>query len=201
MDTKFHFLTGDRDVRQCGGKWYRQLDDTTYHVIELINMWDATGEEDQSQYNVSLAEIDLMNYSEKSIKSAVDSCGYVDNDNPLNVLMVIEAIHSYGQYAPMGDWNGDNYKQLLKQAKNESHRLDDRDYHVAQMNRPVNRIGSTAFEYMQGDTTSAMIRSIANGEITGRIMGKMHGLNENDLQSITPDMKDFSLSGEYEGDN
>lgn len=188
---------GDVNYRQYGGKWYRKIDDTTYHIIELINMWDATGEEDQSQYNVSLAEIDLMNISDDQIKRCVDSCGWLNNDN-LSELMVIESIHSYGIYAPMGDWNGNNYKELLKQAREESHLLDDSNYHTSQMNRPVNKLGSTAYEYSIGDFNSAMIRGIASGDKSAKIIGKIHGLSEEDQKQITDDYKDFSLYGKYQ---
>ena len=191
---KFKFLTGDINWQTYGGKWYKQVVSSTYHIIELINMWNATGEEDQDKYVVELREIDLSHLSEKQIKESVESCGWINEEN-INTLMVIESIHSYGYGAPMGNWSGNNYSKLLKLARDESNQLSDDDYHENQMNRPVNKLGSTAREYAQGDTISAMIRGIANNNMDAKILGKIHGLKSEDIQEIQSDesLKNFNL--------
>lgn len=196
--SKFHFLTGDINFTLYGGKWYRKVSGTCYHVIELINMWEATGEEDQNKYHVSLAEIELQNIPTHEIESAWASCGWDESRKPENALQVVEAVHDYGCYAPMGNYNGNNYKNLLKQAKEESYLLDNSDYHSQQLNRPVNMLGSTALEYSQGDFQSAMLRGIFSGNVAARIVGKMHGLKEDDLntlQSTTKEERDALLRG------
>jgi len=120
---RFRFLMGDVNWQDYGGKWYRQLDDTTYHVIELINMWDATGEEEQDKYVVELREIDLLKLPESQIKSAIGSCSWINDDN-LDFRLMLEAIHGYGYGAPMGDYSGNNYSKLLVRAKRESYNLE-----------------------------------------------------------------------------
>lgn len=192
----FRFLTGDVNYTTYGGKWYRKIDSNdsiVYHVIELINMIEATGEEDQDTYNVSLQEIDL---STCDIASALKCCSY-ENESNLSELIIVESISSYGSWAPMGSWEGNNYKILLQKARAESHSLDNYDYHEKQLERPVNQLGSTAREYASGDFTSAMIRGIANGDKSACIVGKIHGLNNDDIEKIKNDnnLKDFSLYG------
>ena len=134
----FQFLSGDINWQTYGAKWYKQVDDTTYHIIELINMWDATGEEDQDKYAIELVEIDLSNYFEKQLDEAISCCGWSDEqiDN-MTPLMLLESCHDYGYGAPMGFWSGNNYSKLLKSAKDESNRLSDNDYHENRMNRSV----------------------------------------------------------------
>lgn len=41
------------------------------------------------------------------------------------------------------------------------------------MERPVNKIGSTAAEYMTGDMRSAVLRGVANNDVAAEILLKM----------------------------
>ena len=109
--------------------------------------------------------------------------------------MLVLSVSDYGCYIPMGNWSGNNYKHLLSRAKDESRCLQGEDYHEQQLERPVNKIGSTAREYGQGDFISAMIRGIANDDQDAKIMGKIHGLNESDINEIkqSPENKQFGL--------
>ena len=102
---------------------------------------------------------------------------------------------SYGLYAPMGNWEGNAYRPLLRKAKREANSLKDADWFHAAMRRPVNRLGSTASEFMQGDTNSALIRGIAKGDPMARIMGKVQGLTAQDMDDIGPEFSNFSLTG------
>ena len=52
MSNKWEFLTGDCNYKEYGGKWYKEVNNRCYHVIELINMHEATGEENQPKYAV-----------------------------------------------------------------------------------------------------------------------------------------------------
>lgn len=189
----WQFLTGDVDFMTYGGKWVRQTGDSTYHVIKLVNMLDATGDDTIPVYSVELAEVDL---NIAPIERALSCCGWtltdVDETEP---PLIVEAVSSYGCYAPMGNWAGNNYRQLLADAKRESRMLtDDSRYHYTRMNRPVNRLGSTACEYAHGDFTSAMIRGIASGDVGARIIGKVHGLKESDLDDIASEPMNRQLS-------
>jgi hypothetical protein len=191
---KFEVLTGDVNYLDYGAKWYRQTSESCYHVITLVNMWDATGDDDQDKYDIQLEEIDLAEISQKNIDSALSCCGWND-DQEITALMTIDSISNYGCFAYMGHWSGNNFKKLWNIAYNESFSLSDEDYHEKRMNRTVNQLGSTAREVMQGDFTSAVIRGIAKGDISARIMGKIHGLKDDDLNSIAGDenLKNFGL--------
>lgn len=193
----FTFLTGDVNFSEYGGKWYRKGPTGTYHIIELINMWEATGEVNQDKYVVELSEIDLSRVPQKTVKDALTCCGI--ESWTAGELTTVEAISSYMGGAPMGQWHGGNYRQLLSEAKRESRRLErDHVYHASQMQRPVNRLGSTAVEYAAGDLNSALVRGIAAGDKSARIIGKMHGLTAEDMNAIQGDesLKDFTLTNE-----
>ena len=188
----WQFLTGDVDYMTYGEKWYRQVGDTVYHVIELVNMHDATGETEQPVYHVNLQQIDL---SIADLDSALSCCGWI-KDDVTDPRMLVDAVSSYGQYAPMGgNYDGNNYRKLLAEAKRESKRLTrDDDYHAQRLARPVNQLGSTACEFAQGDMMSAIIRGIASGDRSARIVGKMHGLKEEELDDIADDPRNQQLS-------
>jgi hypothetical protein len=191
----WQFLVGDINYMDYGGKWVKQIDDTIYHVIELINWHDATGEYLKPTYNVELQEIDI---SKADLKSALDCHGYTqDNISSWDNLeiMLVECVSGYGQYAPMGTYNGNNYRKLLTQAKQESKQIEsDYDYHCYKLDRPVNKLGSTAQEYMVGDFNSALIRGIASNDPHAKIFGKIHGLTEEDMSSVDESLSDFTLN-------
>ena len=189
MATKWQFLTGDVNPAQYGAKWYRQIDKSdVYHVIELINMHDATGDEDQPKYAVDLAEIDLILQAD-NLDAAMSCCGITDDmitDDNRNVASV-EALSSYMGGAPLGQWSGNNYLDLITQAKRESNRLTtDADYYDTQMSRPVNKLGSTAREIQTGDMNSALMRGIESGDKSAWLMGKIQGLSHTDMSTIGP---------------
>lgn len=186
------FLTGDIGFQTFGGKWYRCIKESRYHVIELVNMHEATGDEDQPTYHVNLQEIDL---DIADLNSALSCCGWSDPPDEADPVMLVDSVSAYGQYLPMGDWNGNNYRKLLAGAKRESRRLNDPEYHWRQMHRSVNKIGSTAIEYARGDFASAILRGIARGNPEARIMGKMHGVTDEEMDTIGPEYANFNLVG------
>jgi len=188
------FLTGDFDWQQYGGSWYRRLGERQYRVIELINLKDAMGEESNVTYSVSLKYVDLDEMSQSNIDSAVGCCGFPD-DLELTDEILVEALCVYGLYAPMGNWEGNAYRSLLRQAKREANNLKDLARFNAAMRRPVNQIGSTALESMRGDYDSALIRGIAKGDNTARLIGRIKGLTAQDMDDIGPEYSNFSLTG------
>lgn len=169
----FRFLTGDVDYLAYGGKWYRKVADTRYHVIELTNMWEATGDKSISQYDVELSEIDITC---PQLKTAMHSCGPDDEELQDNELVKVEALSSYGAGAPLGSWGGSNARKLIAEARSESRELDDPDKYEAAMSRPVNRLGSTAREYAAGDFDSAIRRGVERDDPAAKIMAKIGGV-------------------------
>jgi len=179
----WQFLTGDVKFTEYGGSWFRGIAPDVYHVIELGNWEDWIGQDAEGgpTYNVSLKEIDL---SVIDPSAAMASWG-MPPDSQWDKRAIVDACASYGNYAPLGDWNGNNYRQLLRTAKRESKRLErDARYREDRLMRPVNKIGSTALEFAQGDFVSGMLRSIASGSQEARIVGKIYGLSDSDLDTI-----------------
>lgn len=58
MSRSFHFLSGDTNWSQKGGRWLRRVDSYTYHVIEL-----APRREYSAPYLVNLLQVDLSSVS------------------------------------------------------------------------------------------------------------------------------------------
>ncbi len=170
ISSVFRFLTGDVNWVDYGGKWYRKVADTRYHVIDLTNMWDATGDESSPKYNVSMLEVDITS---PQLKNAMS--GY-DEDLQDNELVKVDALATYGAGAPLWTEYGSNYKKLLAEARSESRSLNDPEKYEAAMSRPVNALGSTAREYAAGDIHSAITRGVERGEANAKLMAKLEGM-------------------------
>ena len=61
VDNRFHWLTGDVNYREYGGTWYRRDDDTTFTIVEMVNMEDATGDIKNGKYLAIVSEVDISN--------------------------------------------------------------------------------------------------------------------------------------------
>ena len=172
----FKFLTGDKNFVDYGGKWYRLAGPGRFFVIELFNMKETCGSDAEFTYLVELSEVNLGSATPDQLRSALSGCGYNLEDDP-DDLQKVEMLHSYGCSAPLGQWEGNAWAKLMKQARAEAKVLAEspEDYETA-MERPVNRIGSTAREYQAGDINSAMLRGMDAGDPCAIIMAKIHGI-------------------------
>lgn len=161
----FRFLTGDVNYTEYGGKWIRSLGLRRFHVIELLNWSEAVGESESASmptYNATLSEVDL---SAIDCTSALESCGYALVDGTIveshsgDIVAsgesvdrcLVECCHGYGAAAPLWDESGNNYQRLIRAARAHSRSLDDAELHSQAMDRPVNRIGTSARSYMLGE--------------------------------------------------
>jgi len=170
------WLTGDVNFTDYGGSWYRKIDDLRYHVIRLDNWEDMAGADaSEYTYNVTLSEVNLGDADQ--LQAAMKSCGWEDGTddygNPLPDLAKVDAMHGFGARAHLGEWNGNNYRKMLAEAKRESRSLDDPDTYEDAMNKPVNAIGSTARELQKGDVQSAILRGLAEGDPKAELMCKL----------------------------
>jgi len=146
----FKVLSGDVNFVDYGGTWYRRVGKRRYHVMELLNWEEACGERYHGDlYNVSLSEVDLMSLPPSALKSALDCVG-CEEDEPSD-LMLVDACFSYGAKAPLGEFNSNNYRALMTEARALSAELDDPVSHAEAMARPVNAMGASALSFMQGD--------------------------------------------------
>lgn len=171
-------IGSDCDWQGHGGKWARHIEGTRYHVIRFENCEDwgdgATG------YHCDLQEVDIA--SEQLGQACKSSCVPFDALNeygePIEAAlyrwMQVEALSSYGAYAPLWQDASGNSWALIRAAKRESRMLtSDSEAYEQRMDRPVNRIGSTAREYAAGDTSSAILRGLAEGDQVADIMARM----------------------------
>jgi len=162
-NTLWNWLTGDTNFTDYGGSWYRRIPGTTrYHVIRLDN-WEELcgGDAPDATYNVTLSEVEW------------DTSFVPEDDEDPGDLERVATLHEEGSKAPLGEWNGNNYQKLIQEAKRRSRELDDPRTYKEAMERPVNKIGSTAKEFQQGDVLSAVLRGVAGGDPTAELMLKL----------------------------
>lgn len=177
---------GDVNLLDHGGKNWRCVGSRVYQFVELINMDDACGRDNEGKdkYVVSLRLVDLKTVSPANVQSALRSCGAEGMEQ--NDDAVAECIDSYGCHAPMGEFSGNNARKLLRSAYQEANSLLDPDQLATAMQKPVNKIGSTAAEFMQGDFTSAIQRGCESGNPDARIMAKIHGVPQAAIDDTRP---------------
>lgn len=168
----------------ANGKWARKVANGCFHFIDMIDWVDAVGEKEAKEgghkYTVELSEVDLLSISEKTVKDALDSfsADWI-NERPEEhrEMCTAEALFDYGVKAPLESFSGNSWHRLVAEARKASYAImRDPRRHEELMDRPVNGIGSTAREFMQGDFMSAMERGVRKGDAGAKIMAKMHGI-------------------------
>lgn len=160
---KFSFLTGDCNWLDYGGKWVsKKLNNGDFDywlVIELINMDDACGRdnEGQAKYNVCLSAVSPAEAGDEKMHSAFECIGMEENHElQKNPLAQVEALHSYGISAPLWQDNGNNARKLLREARKQAFMSS--TLFGFYMDAPKNRIGSTGWDCIKGDITAGMRR-------------------------------------------
>lgn len=173
---KFKFLTGDMNWKVYGGKFVSPKlnngDFDYWLVLEVINMHEATGEENQPKYNVSLHAVSPDQAGQENLDKALESCGCPDVE--LTDLIKVETLDSYGVHAVLWHENGNNLNKLLKAAREQAQCIN--GLFGFYMDRPENKIGSTGWEFIKGDLNSGLARIIDSGSTEGKILAKMHGI-------------------------
>jgi len=185
MKSKWQY-SGDVNMLDYGGKNFRQTGPRQFQFVELINMDDACGRDNEGQpkYAVALHLVDLDSIPEKTIKSALECCGqeWLEND-----ILLAECCDSYGAHAPLENWSGNNAHKLLRLAYKAANALLDESALEAAMERPVNKIGSSAREFMTGDIFSPLQRGCESGNQDARIMAKMYGVPQEAIDDTRPE--------------
>ena len=144
-----------------GGKLARQVGVKAFQVIEWMDMDDAVGRDNEGQpkYVVDLSYIDIARLSVKQIEDALESCG-PGKDEAIPLIGIAESLHGYGLKAPLWSVASNALVRSIREAKREANALLDSEAFTTRMQRPVNRMGSTADEFMRGDMDSAMKRAL-----------------------------------------
>lgn len=155
---RFKWLSGDVNDLLYGGKWVSSKQNNGefdyWFVIELVNMWDATGNEKQDKYYVTLGAVAPAEVGQKEWDSAL-SCVGVD-DKPVDVLAQVEILHDYGTYAVLGQWSGSNTRRMLAVARKRARRAE--FFFGFYMDRPQNMIGTTGWDAIKGDILAPLGR-------------------------------------------
>lgn len=187
MKTKWQY-SGDVNMLDYGGKNIRAVGKRQFQVVELINMDEACGRDNERQpkYVVELRLVDLASLSQANLDSALSCCG-MEHREDLGDDCLAECVDTYGCHAPLGSWSGNNAHKLLRQAYAEANSLLDSKALESALDRPVNKIGSSAREFMAGDFMSAMQRGCESGNPDARIMAKMHGVPQQAIDDTRPE--------------
>ncbi len=157
-----------------GGKYVRRVGTGRYHIIEWTDMDDACGSDNEGhpRYVVELSEVDVTATPAETLQSAIESCGW--EGIPDNPEAQAETLHSYGARAPLHSGSGNNLRKIMRKARAASLELtEDPDVYDEAMSRPVNALGSTAREFMQGDINSAMVRGIQQGDASEETLDRV----------------------------
>lgn len=195
MKTKWQY-TGDKNMLDYGGKNYRQSGNRQFQFVELTNMDEACGRDNKGRpkYHVSLRLVDLNEIKPGVQQRAWEYCGLElptsgdshETDTSLRDAMSAEACDSYGAHANLGQWSGNNARKLLRQAYREANALLQSDALESALDKPVNKIGSTAREMMKGDIFSAMKRGVESGDPSARLMAKIYGVPQQIINDERP---------------
>ena len=116
------------------------------------------------------------------LKLTLECCGVPDHIKKVP-LGIVESLCDYGCTAILGDWGGNNYKQLLQIAKQETRKIqEDEDYYEEKMNSPVNKIGTTSREFQRGDYDFAIVRGLTEGDKNCWLLARIQGCKAEDLE-------------------
>lgn len=141
-------------------------------VIETIDMHEASGETDCAKYYAQICVVSPSEAGETQVSKAVESCGI--ECEALTDEMKVEVLQSYGVSACVWQSTGNNLAKLDKAARKEARLV--KMLFGFYMDKALNRIGSTGWEFMRGDLNSGLARAMSSGTPEGNILAKMHGV-------------------------
>jgi len=158
--------------------YQRRFARRVYHFIDVTDLeYNCGPDEFAFKYDVSLSEVDLDSIPRKTLDSALDSCrGKEYRERQMATYEeMAEACEQYGAKALLWRGGGNNRQKLIREAKRESRLLEDPMARDKRLSRPVNALGSSALEMMQGDINSALIRGVKQNDPTANLMAKLSG--------------------------
>jgi len=157
--------------------YQRRFARRVYHFIDVTDLeYNCGPDEFDAKYDVSLSEVDLDSIPRKTLDSALDSMGMEYRDRQMATdAALAEACNGYGAKALLWQGGGNNRQKLIREAKRESRLLEDPRERDERLSRPVNALGSSALEMMQGDINSALIRGVKQNDPTANLMAKLSG--------------------------
>ena len=118
-------------------------------VLEVINMHEATGEEDMPKYNVSILAVSPQQAGKEAVERSLTSCGISDYGK--DEVYQVEALSDYGIYAQLWNQSSNNINALLKDARREAQLVN--MLFGFYMDQLENRAGSTGWDLIAGNLT------------------------------------------------
>jgi hypothetical protein len=180
---RFKFWSGDVNYVDYGGTWCWRAGPLEFHFIELMNWEDQVGTREAEEvgytYNVTLKIVHLDELSDQQVVSAIRGMGCEEvlqeletkKDTVGKLRLIAGCAAAYGTFCRGFDENGNNYRELIAEAKRASLSWAGDD---SILDRPVNRIGQTGRELMKGDLASALHRGMTAGDMEASIMAQMY---------------------------
>lgn len=174
---------GDVNWQDYGGTWLRRESEGVYWRLEVTNMDDACGRDNEGhpEWVIEARRLVLSELSDEQIAEARRSCGW--EGMPDTPEAVAELCFSHGFGAPMFDTAAERgprgseralYDAIRAVCRDVAAAIKDEKVRAARLARPVNAIGSTADEYGRGDVLSALEREPIDE--TKALMRRLHGL-------------------------
>ena len=179
-------LCSDVNWEDYYGMWGRKAKDGSWYILRWNNLIDAMGErEAPCKYQCDVLRVFLPDIASRHFISALESYSYKliswssdDNgeytfvvredheDKKWNEARMIECLVQYGTSSPLESFDGDHYPLRIRaQARRaaESY-MKDSDALDKALDRPVNKLGSTARDFGRGDSLAGLRRYENNGE-------------------------------------
>lgn len=195
MNKKWRVMEDDTHYKEM-----RQVGPRQFQFITITDMIDAGGKEFKNEpWGVELGYVDLDEIPSDAQKSACDCCdmnswfpphegpGHEPPERTLERdIAVAQCCHDYGCKAPLGSWMGKSRREFYREARRTANELLNNRVLKKKLENSVNKIGSTALEYMRGDTFSALERGVEAGEPSARLMAKIHGVPQNVIDDARP---------------
>lgn len=181
---KFSFFTGDADFLRYGGRWLsneqKSAGERFFFGICLENWEDLSGEPGPNgeTYNLSLVIIPHpLEVSQDRLRNAL---GFYELPEEPSVEMMADALWNWGIFCPIEEINTSNWRAGMRQLRKVAKELD---YRKAMDLQPVNKIGQTGRERIEGDTISCLKRGLAEGKKEAWLLARIYGTAEEELEA------------------
>ena len=192
-------LSGDRDWSGVRAMWYKKAPDGTYFVVIFENMREydegAVERGEWDEFNAEVKSLNLQDLDPRELKSALDSCGWrwdpdgiirndydnepLVNDKDESLIVALDVCLRYGLGCPLwSDTATGHPLRLRAAARREAESLmNDPDALDELLDRPVNKIGSTAREFGAGNIQAAFdrIRATEDPDPARQLAARLQG--------------------------
>ena len=122
-------------------------------VIEVLYMNEYVPNP-EFKYMVTLQAVSPDEAGPEQLKEALSSAGLNENSIELTDWVKVGLLSESGCYAQLWNDGGDNLRDLLREARKQADLSD--MFFGFMMDKPINRIGSTGWDFIKGDITAGL---------------------------------------------